>query len=247
MLIDADAMLGRHPRRDVGPGTVTHTLAEMDRFGISEALVSHSWSWLHDPHTGNLRLIELLAGRSRLRPCWVLLPATCGETGDPEEFAAEALAHGVAAVRAYPADHGYDLAGPDAAPVLDAVAAAGLPLLLDAQQAGWAAVEAVAAARPALPIVVGGLGYRVLRQAAGVLARTGNVYLGLANLSSNCGLEWLADRFGPGRLVFGTGAPYRDPAEAVTRLLWSELDDGAVAAVGSGNLLGLLRAEARAA
>ncbi|MGW0805712.1 amidohydrolase family protein [Nonomuraea sp. NPDC002799] len=244
MLIDADAMLGRHPRRDAGPGTVTRALADMDRFGIAEAVVSHTLSWLHDPGTGNRELLGLVAAEPRLHPCWVMLPDTCGETGTPAQFVAAALDGGVRAVRAYPADHGYDLAGRDAAPMLGAIAEAGLPLLVDAPQIGWPAVEAIAAAHPGLPIVVGSLGYRLLRQAAGVLSRTGNVYLGLANLSSHRGLEWLTERYGAHRLVFGTGAPLRDPAEVVTRLLWAELDDDAVTTIGSGTLLGLLKAEA---
>ncbi|MFG1688849.1 amidohydrolase family protein [Nonomuraea sp. NPDC049269] len=244
MLIDADAMLGRYPRRDAGPGTVTGALAGMDRFGIAEAVVSHTLSWLHDPGTGNRELLGLVAAEPRLHPCWVMLPDTCGETGTPAQFVAAALDGGVRAVRAYPGDHGYDLAGRDAAPMLGAIAEAGLPLLVDAPQIGWPAVESIAAAHPGLPIVVGSLGYRLLRQAAGVLSRTGNVYLGLANLSSHRGLEWLVERYGAHRLVFGTGAPLRDPAEAVTRLLWAELDDDAVATIGSGTLLGLLKAEA---
>ncbi|WP_329424230.1 amidohydrolase family protein [Streptosporangium sp. NBC_01495] len=247
VLIDADAMLGRHPARDVGTGSVVEALASMDRFGISEALVGHTLSWLHDPRTGNQALLELVAGQPRLLPCWVMLPDTCAETGTSAEFVSAALAGGVRAVRAYPVDHGYDLAGVDAAPVLEAIARAGLPLLLDATQTTWPQVEAVAVAHPHLTVVVGGLGYRVLRQVAGVLARTDNVHLGLANLSSHCGLEWLVERFGEQRLVFGTGAPTRDPAEAVTRLLWSELDDGAVSAIGGGNLRSLLHKKARAA
>ncbi|GAA3569121.1 hypothetical protein GCM10022419_057430 [Nonomuraea rosea] len=240
MLIDADAMLGRHPRRDVGTGSITEALDRMDRFGIAEAVVSHTQSWLHDPATGNRELLGLVAGRPRLRPCWVMLPSTCGETGTPAEFVTAALASGVCAVRAYPADHGYDLAGRDCAAMLAAIAEAGLPLLVDAAQTGWPAVESVATAHPELRVVVGALGYRQLRQVAGVLSRTGNVYVGLANLSSHCGLEWLVERYGARRLVFGTGAPVRDPAEAVTRLLWAELDDGVVATIGAGTLLGLL-------
>ncbi|MEU7739251.1 amidohydrolase family protein [Nonomuraea sp. NPDC049158] len=245
MLIDADAMLGRYPRRDVGTGSITEAMDRMDRFGIAEAMVSHTLSWLHDPVTGNRELLDLVADEPRLHPCWVMLPDTCGETGTAAEFVAAALDGGVRAVRAYPADHGYDLAGPDAAAMLGAIAEAGLPLLVDAPQLGWPALESVAAAHPGLPVVVGGLGYRLLRQAAGVLARTDNVYIGLANLSSHCGLEWLVERYGAGRVVFGTGAPLRDPAEAVTRLMWAELDDDAVATIGSGTLLGLLPLAAR--
>ncbi|MEV1168914.1 amidohydrolase family protein [Nonomuraea sp. NPDC049784] len=244
MLIDADAMLGRYPRREAGTGSITEALDRMDRFGIAEAVVSHTLSWLHDPATGNRELLRLVAGRPRLRPCWVMLPDTCGETGTPDEFVTAALEGGVCAVRAYPADHGYELAGGDCAAMLAAIAEAGLPLLVDAAQTSWPAVESVSIAHPELKVVVGALGYRQLRQAGGVLSRTGNVYLGLANLSSHCGLEWLVERYGVRRLVFGTGAPLRDPAEAVTRLLWAELDDDAVATIGAGTLLGLLPVEA---
>lgn len=244
VLIDADAMLGRHPRRDVGGGTVPELLAAMDRVGVAQAVVGNMTSWLHDPRRGNQQLLGLIEGEPRLRPCWVMLPDTCGEmTG----FVDCALDSGVRAVRAFPRDHGYDLAGPDTAATLAALASVRLPLLVDAAQTTWGAVEAIALAHPGLRVVVGGLGYRVLRQAAGVLARAANVHVGLADLSSHCGLEWLVARFGAGRLVFGTGLPYRDPAEAVTRLLWSELDDAQVAAIGSGNLGRLLRREVRAA
>ncbi|SEM47032.1 amidohydrolase family protein [Nonomuraea pusilla] len=236
LLVDADATLGRNPRADVGDGGVTALLERMDRVGVAAALVGHSWSRLHDPATGNALVSRLVAGRPRLAACWTLLPPGTGETGGPEEFARSAREHRVRAVRAYPADHGYELAGPDAAPMFAALAEAGLPLLLDAPQAGWPEVEALARRHPSLPVVVGRAGYRVLRRVAGVLERTGNVYVGTADLSSHRGLEWLAERFGPGRLVFGTGMPERDPAESVTRLLWSELPDEAVAAIGTGTL-----------
>jgi hypothetical protein len=247
VLIDADVMLGRHPRRDVGGGTVPELLAAMDRVGVAEAVVGSMTSWLHDPARGNRELLGLVAGQPRLRPCWVMLPDTCGEMGSATGFAGAAVEAGVAAVRAFPREHNYDLASADTAAMLDAIASVRLPLLVDAGQTTWRTVETLALAHPGLRIVVGGVGYRMLRQIAGVLDRTDHVSIGLADLSSHRGLEWLAARFGAGRLVFGTGAPYRDPAEAVTRLMWSELGEAEVAAVGAGNLRRLLRREVRAA
>jgi len=238
-LVDADATLGRQPRVDVGDGSAAALLERMDRVGIAAALVSHSWSRLHDPAIGNALVSELVAGERRLAACWTVLPHGTGETGTPAAFVRSAREHGVRAVRAYPADHGYELAGPDAAPVFAALADAGLPLLVDAGQTSWAEVEALARRHPSLPVVVGRAGYRVLRRIAGVLDRTSNVHVGTADLSSNGGLEWLVARFGSARLVFGTGMPERDPGESVTRLLWSELPDDAVAAVGAGTLAGL--------
>ncbi|HEX6683514.1 MAG TPA: amidohydrolase family protein [Candidatus Limnocylindrales bacterium] len=245
-LIDADALLGRHPRSEVGPGTPAQMLARMDTLGIAAAVVGHTASWLHDPATGNELVLELVADEPRLSPAWVMLPPHSGETGPAGKFVAAALERGVVAVRLYPADHGYDLAGRDCEPMLGALAEAGLPVLLDSGQAGWAEVESAAQAFPELSVVVGQVGYRRLRSIAGVLSRTGNVHVGLANLASHCGLEWLVEQFGAQRLIFGTGALERDPAEAVTRLLWSELDDAAVAAIGAGNLRTLIGGRAEA-
>ncbi|MGZ0147705.1 amidohydrolase family protein [Kribbella sp. WER1] len=236
-LIDADATIGRNPRVDVGSGTAEALLARMDRVGIRAAIVSHTAARWHDPHAGNHRLLtELQAMHNRLLPCWVGLPSRTGEVPEAGEFVAEAREAGVAAVRVYPEDHGYDLAGPDVAQLMAAVAAAGMPLLVDLFQTSWAQLEALAGEHPELAIVVGGIGYRVLRRAAGVLERRPNVSIGTANFSNHLGLEWLTEQFGPERLVFGTGMPERDPAEAVTRLLWSELPDDAVTAIGAGNL-----------
>ncbi len=246
-LIDADALLGRHPRVDVGPGTPRQLLSRMDTVGIAAAVVGHTASWLHDPAAGNELVLELVADEPRLSPAWVMLPPHSGETGPVGKFVAAALERGVAAVRLYPADHGYDLAGGDCASMLGALAEAGLPVLLNAGQADWATVETVSTAHPDLSIVVGQVGYRTLRAMAGVLSRTDNVFVGLANLASHCGLEWLVARFGARRLVFGTGALERDPAEAVTRLLWSELDDAAVVAIGAANLRALTAGRSLAA
>lgn len=235
-LLDINATLGRFPRAATGPGMPADLLRGMDRVGVAGAVVSDIQAWLHQPAAGNRRVLELVTGQPRLLPAWVMLPDTCGELDPPKVFAQTALAAGVVAVRAYPSDHGYDLDGPDAAPALDALADASLPLLVDAGQASWPVIERVATARPDWPVIVGQIGYRSLRRVAGVLSRADNVYLDLAYLSSHCGLEWLVERFGTSRVLFGTGQPVRDPAEAVTRLLWSELPDTDLPEIGAANL-----------
>lgn len=240
VLVDATVLLGRQPQGSAGVDTPRELLAWLGRVGIAEAVTGHLASWLHDPAAGNRRLSGLLAGQPRLRACWVVLPGGTGEVGSPGEFVAAARTAGVAAVRAYPADHGWSLTAPDGARVLDALAAAGLPLFVDAEQTSWDEITACATAHPALRLLVCRPGYRVLRRIAGVLEACDNVWIETSTLATHQGLEWLAGRFGAGRLVFGTAAPLRDPAEAVTRLLLSDVDDDAVRAIGGGNLRGLL-------
>lgn len=239
-LFDASCRLGPSPWGEIRTSSAADILQLMDTTGIDRALVSHTLSWRHDPATGNRQILREVKGHDRLRPCWVALPDTCGELAPPEKFAQDALGHGVAAVRVYPRDHGFDLDGADFAGCAAACAEARLPLLVDLCETTWPALESLAAAHPQLALIVCETGYRVLRRAAGVLSRTANVYLDLSDLSTHEGLEWLCARFGPGRLVFGTGAPLRDPGEAVTRLLWSSLDAGSVTAIAHATLDRLL-------
>lgn len=238
-LIDVSLALGPHPRAVAGSDSVKDLLATMDEYGIAAAVVSNLLSRWHSPAAGNRQLVEQLKDTHRLAACWTILPDTCGELGAVDAFVTEARDAGVVAMRAFPADHRYQLDGPDLTNLHAALAEARLPLLVEATQTSWESVEALARRFPEHELIVGEVGYRSLRTIAGVLSRCGNVQLDLSNLASHCGLEWLVERFGAGRFLFGTGWPLRDPAEAVTRLLWSELDDEAVGRIGRDNALQL--------
>lgn len=240
-LFDVNAMIGPLANEPDGIDSA-RLLRTMDSFGIAEAVVGHLWSVAYDLRTGNHRLLADIAGQPRLRPCWVVLPDTCGELGGTSRFVSEALEAGVVAFRAFPSTHGYRLASADCSDLLGALGEGGLPLLVDMQETSWPEIEAVAHEHAQLQIVACAVGYRALRQIAGVLSRTDNVSVDLSNLSTHLGLEWLAARHGAGRLIFGTGLPHRDPADAVTRLRWSELGADELAAVASSNLRRLLPA-----
>ncbi|MBM7786120.1 amidohydrolase family protein [Tenggerimyces flavus] len=229
-LIDTNVLLGRLPRQDVGhDGSPQALLDTMDRCGIAKALVGNVASWLHDPETGNRELLDLVHDQPRLSPVWVALPDTTNETPNVVERATQA---GVQAIRLYPLDHGFALDGKDIAHTIAQAAAAGLTIYTSLAQTSWPAIESLARQHEELELVVQDLGYRTLRQAAGVLQRTSNVKVDTAYLAGHGALEWLAATYGPHRVVFGTGYPARDPGEAVTRLLWSELDDATVETIG---------------
>lgn len=240
-LFDVNAMLGPMPDEPAGTDAAG-LLAELTPLGIAEAIVSHSRALLHDPVAGNAMLLEQIAPHDELQPCWIVVPDTCGELGGAEKYLARAVDSGVQAIRAFPTLHEFSLHGPDFAPELSAAAEARLPLLVDAGQTAWPAIESAATAHPALPIIVGTVGYRTMRQIAGVLGRTENVYVDLSYLYGHLAVEWIVERFGAHRLLFGTGFPRRDPADSTTRLLLSELDDDTCAAIGAGNLRSLLGA-----
>jgi predicted TIM-barrel fold metal-dependent hydrolase len=246
-LLDVAASLGRHPAHDTGAGTPSALLAELDHYGIDAAVVAHSLATHHDPAVGNARLLADVAAEPRLHACWTVLPPTCGELPDGPALVARARAGGVAMLTARPHSHGYDLGDPDLAPLLDAAAEHGLPMLVDAGEVDWRTLELVAGTHPDLWLILSDVGYRELRRLCGFLDRHPRMLVSTANLSGHLTLEYLVERFGAHRLVFGTGQPVRDPAEAVLRLLWSELDDAAVREIGGDTMRWLLSARLEAA
>jgi hypothetical protein len=238
-LFDVNAMVGRLPNEPAG-GSVDTLSVSLTHAGVDEAVVSHVRAWQQDILVGNDLVLTDLEHRPGMHPCWVAAPDTCGELGGTSRFVSAAQDSGVVAMRLFPEDHGYRLPGPDMTELLAALAEAALPVLVDADQTSWDDIEAAAKQHPRLCLVACTVGYRTLRRIAGVLARTSNVALDLSYLGTHMAVEWLVERFGAQRMLFGTGTPRRDPADAVTRLLWSELDDQAVRAIGSDNLRGLL-------
>lgn len=240
-ILDISASLGRHPAHDVGAGTPGAAIAELDRYGIAEAIVTHSLATHHEPAAGNARLLTEVADEPRLHACWTVLPSTCGELPDGPTLVSQALAGGVSLLTARPHSHGFALDSPDLAALLDAAAGHQLPLLVDLAETDWLALEQVATAHPDLWLILTDVGYRELRRLCGFLDRHARVLVCTENLSGHLALEYLVRRFGADRLVFGSGQPVRDAGEAVVRLMWSELDDADVRAIGGETMRRLLR------
>jgi len=244
-LWDVNCLIGRWPTAELLFEDLNGLIARMDELGIARAVVGHTDCLHFDPIEGNARLMEALDAaspevRARLWPCWALVPPATGEMGTADEITAALDSHHIRAARLYPRDHNYSLSGPDAAELLGLLAQRRTLSLLDLEQSSWEEIERVAAAFPALPLVVCNLGYRGLRRFAGVLARQPNVYIDLSYLGSHQAVEWLSERGHAQRLLFGTGAPVIDGGGAVTRLLLADLTVAHQEAIGAGTLRGLL-------
>ncbi|WP_163570156.1 amidohydrolase family protein [Fodinicola feengrottensis] len=183
------------------------------------------------PAHGNAEALAV-AGTSGLHPCMTALPPTPGETVDLE---------GAIAVRMYPATHDFDPLDAAMDPLYERLVAQRLPLTVGLPEIGWPALDALAGRWPGLAVIVSALGYRTLRRLAAVFGRRPNLHADMVNFASHQGVEWFVRQWGAERLLFGTGTPVRDPAEAVARLSWSGLSDADRQLVGHGNAVRLFQ------
>lgn len=217
-IFDMNCMLGP-TRTDREPcfRTPEMLLAEMDRLGISEALVHASHGAMGHPSDANAKVVEATRSHPRLHPCWAVLPPGTGELPEPQEFVAQMRTHGVRAARIFPGVHVFPLLERILRPLLKALSEAGIPLILDqgrtswSQLTDWRGVFEIAEAHPKLPLVLIREGGATARALFGVWDAFPNIHIEASYIQESRIVEEITGRFGHRRLLFGTGMPAWDP------------------------------------
>jgi len=247
-IFDANCMLGRRSiHTPLGtPITAPQLVAEMDRLGIGEALVYHGMALDGHPAEGNARLMREIDGHSRLHPCWVLLP-NIGEMPAPAELIAQMKAQNVRAARLCPVRHRYLLTQANVGDLLAVLEAARIPLFVDfdmvrwsEEKTDWRGLDDLCARYPQLPFIVVGEGMGAPRRVFPLWQRHHNLYLETSYYQVHQGLSDVAQRFGAGRLLFGSGLPERAPGPPLTLLRHDFLDDAESTAISGSTLRHLL-------
>jgi hypothetical protein len=221
---------------------VEDLLAEMKHLGISDALVTHRWASRWSPRLGNEKLEEIIAPYANLYPCYVALPPTTGEIAPPAEFARAVRAnHG--AVRVCPSDHQWRLTDWCAGELLDALEAESIPVLVAMQQTSWDDIAGTLERHAGLSIIVLDTSYRINRSIYPLFARYPTLRLEIHSYQIPWGIEDVTERFGPERLVFGTGLPESDGGGPISQVMYSRLPGEQKALIAGGNLRRMLGIE----
>lgn len=125
-------------------------------------------------------------------------------------------------------------------PVMEAIAALGVPVLVysgDVPYSMPAQVADLAAAFPTVPVIMGHMGKTELYQhAADCAARVPNLYLETSGCNITNIIENAVKRIGSERVVFGTGWPSMSPRAEVAKLEILQLSDAQRADIYAGNL-----------
>ncbi|HID10436.1 MAG TPA: metal-dependent hydrolase [Candidatus Latescibacteria bacterium] len=241
MLIDVNAYLGHFAFRRLRYNTAEELLKLMDGKGIDKAIVSSASAITYrNPQSGNEELTEQVDGhRDRLIPFAVINPAYAGWKDDlricHEEFRMKG-------VRLYPKWHNYDLTDPRCIELINRATKMGMLISIpirveDYRQRSWLVdvpdvpldeIEEVVRRCPdAKFILLNGIGF--VRSALGRKENDlpDNYLIEISRLSVLIGEEigQLVENVGAGRLVFGTGIPFKYPDPALLKLEVLEISD----------------------
>jgi predicted TIM-barrel fold metal-dependent hydrolase len=254
-LFDANVTLGRHLKlRPGGPHSAADLLADMDQCGIAEALVVDALARENHPLDGNERVLQAIAGQPRLHAGWAaLLAAGVDEQPVGEALLAQMRAHRVGAVFLYPQQYRFSLASWCVDAFLEPLAAAGVPVFINPNEVGpggygamdatpWDEVVDLCRRWPTLPVIVSE--YRVRRTQRLIyraLEACPNLRLELSGWWLHRGIEYICQRWGASRLLFGSNWPACGAPMTLATLTCADIDDADKRLIAGDNLRALLR------
>lgn len=217
---------------------------QLRRAGIGRAIV---WSIMqHDvsAQRGNELLAEAIAGRENFYGCWTVLPDQTGEMA-VDRLLREMKTHRIAALRAFPVAHRYLLNRTTMGTLLEAISERRIPLIYSIRRLpafhgphnAWNDLHLLMQDFPNLTLVISEHGtWGSDRYFRPLLDSYERVFVDTTLYFQDAGLESLVARYGPGRIVFGSGLPERYPGGMMMAIRHGEFDDDARRAMASGNL-----------
>lgn len=251
---DVACVVGRHCRLKAGGlHSASDLLGEMDHFAVAEALVLDSLAREHHPADGNSRILSVANTSKRLHPAWALLPpGTTGEQPGPEELLALMRKHHVGAVWLLPGQYRFSIADWCIDPLLEPLAEARVPAVVNpnevgssepgADQTDWGAVAGLCRRWPTLPVIVSEFRIRRgQRQMFRALDACENLRIELSGLWLYRNIEYIVERWGAGRLLFGSNWPAFGHGMTLAHLTTAEISDADKLRIAGDNLRELIR------
>lgn len=250
---DANCVLGRVARPL--PVTLTNPdeiLAELRRHQVTEVLAAHAHAVERHIDGGNAEIVSLASDRPALSPAWVIPQHSGIDIPDPDKYVAEMLDAGVRAVRVSPSPYGgYNVGDWALGPLWPALEDRRVPVLVagsdlgrypDGPALGFSATNLYDICRrhPRLPVVILRLNFSALRLASALMAECPNAFAETSFFTAHRGLEYLVDRLGAERLIYGSGMPWGPPGPGIVSIMYSGLTEEQRAAIAGENLRQLL-------
>jgi len=242
-LLDAGMWLGR-PRgfplaREVPAAELPGLMA---RYFTRGGLVSHWRGAAESAQAGNACLGPCTAGWGEdLHAVWTALPMTPGQSG-PLPGVDELPPH-VGAARVFPRTHSFAPVDWCVGSLLRYLVEHRLPLLVWHTEIDLRDLHHLARAFPDLPVIVESQTRKIIyhtRTLFSLMEDCPNVMVELSNLVGQGLLEYVVNRFGAERLIYGSFLPVNDPLVPIGMLLDADITSADRALIAGGNLRRLM-------
>lgn len=242
--LDCNCFIGTPARRqDWTPADAQTLVRDMDRAGIARALVWHVAQLDLHPSVGNdLLMREIEPLRDRLVPCLAIPCPHTDEMGDMDEWFGRALSSGAGAMRICQTRGSY-LVRPEVVDgIVQRLLRHQIPLIYSIERGGnWNELYDLLKAFPALRIIISDIGvWPADRLFWPLLDLYPNVFVEISQYFVPGGIEANVQRYGSGRLLYGSGFPACYHGGLMLLLAHAKISEADKTAIAGQNLQRLI-------
>ncbi len=234
-IIDANTLIGVYPTHHLDL-SAERLLRDMETYRITASLTLCTIGVFSDHVRGNAETLEVAKGNQRLVPVATINPGRYFG-GDLQTLKAQ----GFRISKFYPGSQGWPVDSAAFVNVLSQLAAQKMPVMISAETPGEPSRIARLTANYPAPVILSGVCGENLSEVLAVSSAQ-NIMVETHELHVPGALELLAERMGPERVIFGSGAPRRSIASSLYYVVYSELSDDMKQLVLGGNIKRILEA-----
>lgn len=223
------------------PANAAELLEEMDFCGIDEAVVYHQSMVDVSPQYGNSVLLSDKRNYTgRLRATITVAPSVSDVEFEIGKIVQTAKEFNLAGVRAFPQLNRYRLDRVTCGDLLDYLSGSGLPLYLSPMD-NWDYIFETLKEFPDLTVILTNYGLWGSDRYFYPLVRAyKNVYVDTSDFQEIRGIEAFVNKFGGGRMLFGTNFPMDNMGGPATTLFCAKISDDAREDIAHRNIERLL-------
>jgi len=236
-IIDANTLVGTHPthRLDL---SADRLLRDMETYHIVASLTLSTIGVFSDHARGNAETLETAKANQRLVPVATINPTKHFDSGgDVQSFKSE----GFRICKFYPGEQDWPVDSAAFTHLLTKLAAQKMPIMISGEIRGEPSRVARLVANYPAPVILCGVCGDNLSEILAISASQ-NIMIETHELHVPGALEVIAERMGPERIIFGSGAPRRSIASSLYYVMYSELSDEQKQLVLGGNIKRVLEA-----
>lgn len=232
-------------RRVVNPGSffeIEELKKRMDRYGIGKALVYHAMAREYDAVVGNGMLINEITGEECFYPMWAVMHHHTGEFPPPDLLIKQMKKNSIKAVCIFPApmDQNFSIAKWNCGELFTVLVKHAIPIFIGMDQISFDGIYDLCNSFPKLKVVLTGVNYRIDRNVHALLNQLPHFYIEISGYKTHNGIEEMCEKFGAGRLMFGSGMPLYSGASAVSMINYARISEKEKSMIASENLEALL-------
>lgn len=240
-LFDCEASFGISGyKRETTPITKQEMLSKFDRYGIDCALMRYEYANSSVARKGNMELVDEIRGDVRLFPMWNVIPHHTGEFPEPCELVRLMRENDVKTLTLAPGN--WVVGEWTCGELFRTLERHKIALLLSLSRVTntFAGLYEILKEHRNLRVILTGITYRCMRDVYPLLEMFPNLHICTSGYKAFEGIEDTVERFGAGRLVFGSGMPALSGAASVALLTYARISDEEKTLIASGNLKKLL-------